>query len=314
MINIVFMGTPEIAVKTLLSLINNKNVNVLGVVTPFDKPQGRKMIITPPPVKVCALENDIKVFQTKSIRKDEELIETLKKMKPDFFVTFAFGQILSQEVLDIPLIGTVNVHASLLPKYRGANPIQHAIVNGDKVTGITTMLTSLGMDEGDICLTKEIEISENMNDINLREEISNVSPDLLYETIEKLYNKELTPIKQNEKDATYAGKFEKADGLIDFNDSAKNIHNKVRGLLSWPTCYFEFKGKKIKVFETEVVSDVKAKVGEVFEVSKKGIVIGTKNVDMGAIRLKVVQPESKNKMDAYAWNNSAQLKAGDFVC
>ena len=314
MINVVFMGTPEISVKTLLSLINNKNVNVLGVVTPFDKPQGRKMIITPPPVKVCAVENNIKVFQTKSIRKDEELIEILKSLKPDFFVTFAFGQILSQEVLDIPLIGTVNVHASLLPKYRGANPIQHAIVNGDKVTGITTMLTSLGMDEGDICLTKEIEISENMNDINLREEISNVSPDLLYETIEKLYNKELTPIKQNEKDATYAGKFEKADGLIDFNDSAKNIHNKVRGLLSWPTCYFEFKGKKIKVFETEVVNNVKAQSGEVIEVSKKGIVIGTKNVEMGAIRLKVVQPESKNKMDAYAWNNSAQLKAGDFVC
>lgn len=311
MINIVFMGTPEIAVNTLSALINRDDINVMAVVTPPDKPQGRKMVITPPPIKVCAQDNNIKIFQTKSIRKDEELIKTLKDIKPDFFVTFAFGQILSQEVLDIPCFGTINVHASLLPKYRGANPIQHAIVNGDKVTGITTMLTSLGMDEGDICLKREIQIPNQMTDIELKEEISKISPDLLYETIKKLYNKELEPIAQNGKEATYAGKFEKSDGIIDFKDTAENIHNRVRGLLSWPSCKFNFKGKFVKIIETEVVENISSKTGEVCQISKDGITVGTKT---GGIKLKIVQPESKNKMTAFAWNNSVQLKMGDIIC
>ena len=211
MINIIYLATPEIAVYTLNELLKQNNINVMAVVTPPDKPQGRKMIITPPPVKCTAIENNIKVFQTKSIRKDSELIEELKKMAPDFFVTFAYGQILSQEVLDIPKIGTVNIHASLLPKYRGANPIQHAIVNGESKTGITTMLTSLGMDEGDICLTSEIEISQYMTDTELREKISQDAPSLLIKTLNGLYNKEIIPIKQKNEDATYAGKFQKEE-------------------------------------------------------------------------------------------------------
>ena len=312
MINIVFMGTPQIAVNTLLELIKSKDINVIGVLTPLDKPQGRKMILTPPPIKITANENNIEVFQTKSIKKDEKLILRLKELNPDFFVTFAFGQILSQEVLDIPKIGTVNVHASLLPKYRGANPIQHSIVNGDKLTGITTMLTSLGMDEGDICLTKKIEISKNMTDIDLREKISKNSPELLIKTLLELYNKNLTPIKQNNNEATYAGKFSKQDGLIDFSDSAKNIHNKIRGLLSWPTCYFEFKGKKIKVFSSEIIDyKTKLKPAIVQKIEKDGIIISAKE---GLIKIKEVQPESKNKMNAFAWNNSAQLKLGEKLC
>ena len=312
MINIIYLATPEIAVHTLNELLKQNNINVMAVVTPPDKPQGRKMIITPPPVKCTAIENNIKVFQTKSIRKDSELIEELKKMAPDFFVTFAYGQILSQEVLDIPKIGTVNIHASLLPKYRGANPIQHAIVNGDSKTGITTMLTSLGMDEGDICLTSEIEISKDMTDIKLREKISQDAPSLLIKTLNGLFNKEIIPIKQKNEDATYAGKFQKEDGLIDFKDTAQNIHNKVRGLLSWPGCYFELNGKKVKVHETEVDETTQNKgAGIVSGTFKDGISIGTANV---CIKLKIVQPESKNKMPASAWNNSIQLKTGDKIC
>ena len=306
------MGTPQIAVNTLLELIKSKDINVLGVVTPPDKPQGRKMILTPPPVKVLAMENNIKVYQTNSIRKDEELINSLKNLNPDFFITFAFGQILSQEVLDIPKFGTINVHASLLPKYRGANPIQHAIINGDKITGITTMLTTLGMDEGDMCLKKEIEITDDMTDIDLREKIAQTAPEVLTKTIYGLYNKKLSPVMQNNDEATYAGKFQKTDGLIDYNDSAKNIHNKIRGLLSWPTCYFKFKDKKIKLLSSEVVdSEAEAPFGTVQKTEKDGIVIGTKE---GLIKIKEVQPESKNKMSAYAWNNSALLKTGDKLC
>lgn len=312
MINIVFLGTPQIAVNTLLELINSKDINIAAVVTPTDKPQGRKLILTPPPVKVAAIENNIEVFQTQSIRKDDALIKKLRKLSPDFFVTFAFGQILSQEVLDIPKFGTINVHASLLPKYRGANPIQHAIVNGDKKTGITTMLTSLGMDEGDMCLKEEIEISENMTDIELREIIAQKAPYILQETIKRLYNKDLTPIKQNPDEATYAGKFQKQDGLINFNDTAVNIHNKVRGLLSWPACYFEYKGKKIKILSTEVIEPPDNKdIATVQKTEKDGITISTKE---GFIKLKEVQPESKNRMSAYNWNNSAQLKTGEKLC
>ncbi len=312
MINVVFMGTPKITVNTLIELINSKDFNVLAVVTPPDKPQGRKMILTPPPVKVEALKYNIPVFQTKSIRKDEELIKKLKDLNPDFFVTFAYGQILSQEVLDIPRFGTVNVHASLLPKYRGANPIQHSIINGDKITGITTMLTSLGMDEGDICLKKEIEITLFMTDCDLKEEISKTAPKLLTETLKGLYNKTVTPIKQNSKEATYAGKFQKTDGFTDFDNTAENIHNKVRGLLSWPTCYFEYKGKKIKILSTEVVDcNNDEDFAIIKQINRDGIIISTKK---GCIKIKEVQPESKNKMSAYAWNNSVQFKIGEKIC
>ena len=282
MINIVFMGTPDIAVKSLEALISETDINVLAVVTPPDKPQGRKMIITPPPVKVAAVENGLTVYQTKSIKKDEELINILKNLKPDFFITFAYGQILSQEVLDIPKYGTVNVHASLLPKYRGADPIQHAIVNGDTVTGITTMLTSLGMDEGDMCLTKKIDITENMTDIELRRIISNEAPEILIDTIKKLYNKTITPVKQNNTEATYAGKFSKDDGKLSFDDSAVNIHNKVRGLLSWPGCYFEYCGKKIKIFKTELSNQNMAyESGIVLDITKNGILVdGSKYINI----------------------------------
>ena len=312
MINIVYLATPEISVYTLNQLLTDEEINVMAVVTPPDKPQGRKMIITPPPVKIAALENNIEVFQTKSIRKDTDLIENLKNLSPDFFVTFAYGQILSQEVLDIPKSGTVNVHASLLPKYRGANPIQHAIVNGDKKTGITTMLTSLGMDEGDICLTSEIDITENMTDIELREKISQDAPNILIKTLKGLYNKTILPVSQNNNEATYANKFQKEDGKVDFTNTARSIHNKVRGLLSWPGCYIEVKNKKVKILQTELNNSAE-NMGEniVSAVGKDGITIGTKE---GCIKLKEVQPESKNKMPAYAWNNSIQLKIGDKIC
>ena len=312
MINTVFMGTPQIAVNTLKSMIGEKNINVMAVVTPPDRPQGRKMTVTSPPVKVTAEDNNIPVYQTKSIRHDNELIDTLNKLRPDFFVTFAYGQMLSQDVLDIPKYGTINVHASLLPKYRGANPIQHAIINGDKITGITTMLTSLGMDEGDICLKEKIEITDDMTDLQLRKAVSDISPDILIKTLKGLFEKKITPVKQNNDEATYARRFTREDGKIDFNDAAKNIHNKVRGMYSWPGCYFEYNGKKVKVYETEISKHGENyKKGVVNEITKDGISIGTQD---GCVILKEVQPESKNRMSALAWNNSVQLKIGDEIC
>ena len=171
MIKIVFFGTPKIALKSLEYLYNSNKTEVLAVVTQPDKPAGRGHKISMSPVKEFALEHNLPVFQPKSIRKEPEIIEQLKKLEPDFFVTFAFGQILSQEVLDIPKFETINLHASLLPKYRGANPIQRAIINGDKETGICTMITELGLDCGDVCLREVIKISDDMNCMDLFEKI-----------------------------------------------------------------------------------------------------------------------------------------------
>ena len=180
MINIVFFATPYIALKSLEYLYNSSEINVLAVVTQPDKPAGRGHKISMSPVKQFALEKNLPVFQPKSIRKEPDIINELKKLNPDFFVTFAFGQILSQEVLDIPKYATINLHASLLPKYRGANPIQRAIINGDKETGICTMITELGLDCGDVCLKDMISIPDDMTCEDLAQIISDKSPLLMF--------------------------------------------------------------------------------------------------------------------------------------
>ena len=198
MINVVYMATPQIAVNCLQKLNELSDINIQAVVTQPDRPCGRGNKITPPPVKEYAVSNNLQVFQTESIKKDEELKEKLKELNPDFFVTFAFGQILTQDVLDIPKIATVNLHASLLPKYRGANPIQRAIYEGENKTGITTMITVLALDAGDICLQDEIQITSDMTDRELSQIISEKSPALMYETLKGLYNKTLVPMKQDE--------------------------------------------------------------------------------------------------------------------
>ena len=198
MINIVFFGTPKIALKSLEYLYNSDKINVLAVVTQPDKPAGRGHKLTMSPIKEFAISKNLPVFQPKSIRKSEETIEALKELKPDFFVTFAFGQILSQEVLDIPKYETINLHASLLPKYRGANPIQRAIINGDKETGICTMITELGLDCGDVCMREVIKICDTTTCVDLFDTISDQSPELLEKTLIGLVEKSITPEKQCE--------------------------------------------------------------------------------------------------------------------
>lgn len=309
MIKIVYMATPDIAVKSLEELANNKDIEVCAVITQPDRPKGRGNKMTPPPVKVCAQEHNIECFQTEKISKDEELLKKLKDLKADFFVTFAFGQILSQEVLDIPKFSTINLHASLLPKYRGANPIQRCIYNGDKVTGITTMITVLALDAGDICETSKIDISDNMTDIELKEIISKKSPELLCSTLKGLYCGELKPQKQNEDGVTIAKKFNKEDGLIDWKKSALEIHNQVRSMVDFPTAYTYFNNKMLKITETQLLNETKndIAISEISAVSKNGIEIKT---PIGSLLIKKVKPESKGIMNAYDFANGAKLKAG----
>ena len=307
MIRTVYLGTPDIAVKSLSELAKNNDFEVVAVVTQPDRPKGRGNKLTPPPVKICALENGIECFQTERISRDVELIQKLKDLNVDFFVTFAFGQILSQEVLDIPKVATVNLHASLLPKYRGANPIQRCIYNGDCKTGITTMLTVLELDAGDICETEEIIITESMTNIELKDAISEKSPNLLASTLKGLYNGTLKPQKQSSDGVTIAKKFVKQDGLIDWTRSAIEIHNQVRSMVDFPTAYTGFDGKMLKITETKVIDkDVLHKnSAEVVCVSKNGIEVST---GKGTILLCKVKPESKGIMNAFDFANGAKIK------
>lgn len=299
MINIVFFGTPAIALKSLEYLYNSEKINVLAVVTQPDKPAGRGHKLTMSPIKEFALQKELPVFQPKSIRKETDIQEELKKLKPDFFVTFAFGQILSQEVLDIPRYETINLHASLLPKYRGANPIQRAIINGDKETGICTMITELGLDCGDVCLREVIQIPDNMTCVDLFEEISEKSPELIEKTLIGLIDKTITPKKQCEEGICTANKLTKEETLIDWSKPAREIHNLVRGIYKFPSAYFVHNNKIVKVLETRVVEGNGA-CGEFVRFSKDGVEVGC---GKDCILLVKVKPEGKGEMFARDWAN-----------
>ena len=299
MINIVFFGTPFIALKSLEYLYNSDKINILAVVTQPDKPAGRGHKISMSPIKEFALSKNLPVFQPKSIRKEPEIIEELKKLNPDFFVTFAFGQILSQEVLDVPKYETINLHASLLPKYRGANPIQRAIINGDKQTGICTMITELGLDCGDVCMREVIDIPDNMNCVELYEKISSDSPKLIEDTLIGLVNGSLTPEKQSEEGVCMANKLTKEETQIDWSKPAQEIHNLVRGICKFPSAYFVHNDKIIKVLETRVLNKG-GKCGEFVGVTKDGIEVGC---GKDCLLLVKVKPEGKGEMFARDWAN-----------
>lgn len=302
MIKIVFFGTPDIGLKSLEYLYNSDRIDVLAVVTQPDKPAGRGHKLQMSPIKKFAVEKNIPVFQPKSIRKEFDIQEKLKKLEPDFFVTFAFGQILSQEVLDIPKYETINLHASLLPRYRGANPIQRAIINGDKETGICTMITELGLDCGDICQKLVIPISDTMNCEELWNEIAEKSPKMIEETLERLKNKTLTPQKQCEDGVCMANKLTKEECLIDWTKTNIEIHNLIRGICRCPSAYFLFNEKIIKVIESEAV-DGSGEVGKIVNHSKEGVDIAC---GKGLLRLIKVKPEGKGEMFAKDWYNGVK--------
>lgn len=300
-LSLVFFGTPDIGLKSLEYLHNSDKFEVLGVVTQPDRPSGRGQKLMPSPIKVFALEHNLPIFQPKSIRKEPEIIEALRQLKPDFFVTFAFGQILSQEVLDIPKYETINLHVSLLPKYRGANPIQRAIMNGDKETGICTMITELGLDCGDICLREPIEITPNMNCVELFEICASHSPELLGKTLIGIANGTIKPEKQCENGICFADKLKKEECKIDWTKSAQEIHNLVRGVYKCPGAFFEYDGKIIKVMETTPVEESSdLPPGEFVNITKSGIDVQTGS---GILRLIKIKPEGKGEMHAYDWAN-----------
>lgn len=251
--NILFMGTPEFAVPSFRKIIFSKH-NIVGAFTQPDKPKGRGYKLSFSAVKEEALKQNIKVYQPPRI-KDPEVINIIKGLNPDVIVVVAYGKILPKEIIDFPKYGCINVHASLLPKYRGAAPIQWSIINGEKITGITTMYMNEGLDTGDIILKKSVEIEDNETSNELSNKLSIIGANLLLETLDLINIGELYCIKQNNEDASYAPMINRSLSWIDWNKSAKEIHDLVRGLNSWPSATTKIDGKIFKIHKTKVYEE-----------------------------------------------------------
>lgn len=298
------MGTPDFAVPALEKLAQSPDYTVAAVFTQPDKPKGRKMVMTPPDVKVCAEKLGIPVFQPASMR-SEEAYNSLKELNPDVIVVAAYGQILPKAVLDLPKFGCVNIHGSLLPKYRGAAPIQQSVLDGEKVTGVTTMLMDVGLDTGDILLKAETEIGENETAGELFDRLAVLGGELIVETLDKLKKGEITPQKQDESLATHTSKITKELCPIDFNKSAFEVHNKVRGLNPWPVAVTEISGKTVKVYSSRV-SDMSGAAGTILSLKPFVVACGDKSVELIEI-----QPQGKKRMTAQAFLAGHKLNIGD---
>lgn len=286
------MGTPEFAVPSLDALIAN-DYNVCAVFTKPDKPQGRKQIMTFPPIKQYALDHNLDVYQPEKV-KALETIELMKKLAPDLIVVVAYGKILPKEILDIPKYGCVNVHGSLLPKYRGAAPIQWSIINGDKITGVTTMFINEGLDTGDILLQQQMFINEYETSDELKQRMSVLGAKVLIKTVEKIEDGTLNPLKQNDSEATFSPPLDKLGGNIDWTKSAQTIHNLVRGCNSWPIAHTILRGKLFKIYKSKVSTLHSTYPGKV--ISLNPLIIGCG--DGTSLELLEVQIEGKKRMSA----------------
>ncbi len=273
---IVFMGTPDFSVPSLKALIDE--FEVMAVFTQPDRPKGRGKALAMSPVKEVALEHNIPVYQPENLRKEPEMIDMLKKMEPDFIIVVAFGQILSKEVLEIAKYGCINLHASLLPKFRGAAPINYAIMAGEKKSGNTTMLMDVGLDTGDMLLKNEVEIDEDMTFGQLHDVLMESGSSLLVETIKKLSKGEIAGEKQEDSKSCYAHKLSREMANIDWNKSSVEIHNFVRGLNPFPIAYTFYEDKMMKVISTKLLQEESSKKpGTILKVNNEGIRVATKD-------------------------------------
>lgn len=302
---IVFMGTPEFAVPCLERLISDGH-SVVGVFTQPDKPKGRGYTMTPPPVKVCAQNHGIEVFQPASM-KDGTAYEILKKLEPELIAVVAFGKILPKVILELPKYGCINVHGSLLPKYRGAAPIQWSVLNGDKVTGITTMYMDIGLDTGDMLLKAETAIGENETSGELHDRLAVMGAELLSKTIVQIEAGSLKREKQDDSKSSYVSVLDKSMCSIDWNDSAEKVHNKVRGLSPWPVAVASLKGKKVKIHKTLLIKDKTCEEpGTILSVEPLTVACG-----VGAVEIAELQLEGKKRMKAKDFLMGHRLSAGE---
>ena len=303
---IVFMGTPDFAVGALEALVEAGH-EVAAVVTQPDKPKGRGKEMQQTPVKVCALKHNIEVFQPVKI-KTPEAVEVLKGYGADLFVVAAFGQILSKEILEMPKFGCVNIHASLLPKYRGAAPIQWAILDGEKETGVTIMQMNEGLDTGDMLTKVIVPIEDTDTGESLFDKLAEAGAKLLIETIPQIEAGTVTPMPQDDSLSTYAKMIKKEMGLIDWKKEAVVLERLVRGMNSWPSAYTHFNGKTLKVWEAGVeLKEAKAEPGTVVEVTKNSIKVQT---GQDLLVLKQIQLEGKKRMDVASFLLGYKVEVG----
>lgn len=291
------MGTPDFSVPTLQSLIDSKH-QVIAVVTQPDKPKGRGNEMSFPPVKEKALQYEIPIFQPVKVR-EETFINTLKELNPDAIVVIAFGQIIPKSILDLPKYGCINIHASLLPKLRGAAPIQWAIINGEEETGITTMFMAEGLDTGDMLLKTVVPIEKEETGGSLHDKLSVIGGDLILETLEQLENGTAIRIKQDDKLSNYVGTLNKSLGNIDFSKPAKEIERLIRGLNPWPSAYTFLNGKMLKIWKASVIEkEYTSQTGVVVEITKDEMIVKTGE---GALAFKELQLEGKKRMTTDAF-------------
>ena len=306
---VVFMGTPDFSVGALEALVKAGH-EVTAVVTQPDRQKGRSLEMSFSPVKECALRYELPVFQPEKI-KTAEAVEVLRGYEADIFVVAAFGQILSKEILEMPKYGCINIHASLLPKYRGAAPIQWAILNGDAVTGVTIMQMNEGLDTGDILTTKEVEISAEETGESLFDKLALAGAELLIETLPEIEKGTLTPIKQEEEKASHVRMLTKEMGKIDWEKEAIVLERLVRGMNSWPSAYCRLRNKNMKVWRAAVLEeDTDARPGEIVNVTKDALYIQT---GKGQLVLQEVQLESKKRMPVKDFLIGYQLEAGEIL-
>ncbi len=340
-IKLVFLGTPEFAVPSLQALLDADDIEVAMVISQPDRPVGRKQVLTPPPVKLLASEHDVLVCQPEKLNKDQELINKIKELAPDFLVTCAYGQIIKQEILD--LAPTVNVHASLLPDFRGPAPINWMIIHGEKIVGVTTMLTDPGVDTGDILLKAKYELGENETALDLAKVLSEKGARLLLSTLRQF--SEIKPMKQSEffeireeeehgghlSEKRLAPFMDKKLGEVDFSkkefilgsanprqsdfkvtksNTAQNIHNLVRALQAWPGAYFNFQGQKIALLDTRVISKNSTYLqGQVSAINKENSSFNVQT-EKGQLEIIGLKPQGKSELSGFDWLNGKRIELG----
>ncbi len=305
--NIVFMGTPEFSLPTLRKIYNSSH-SIISVVTQPDRPKGRGQIKVASPIKNFAIENNIPLLQPANVNA-ENFIQFLLEKRPDYIIVVAFGQILREALLKVPKQFCINLHSSLLPKYRGAAPINRAILNGDIRSGVTTMIMDKGMDTGDILLIRETPIEKDDDARSLYDKLAEQGGKLVLETLARLEKNDLLPTPQDSDLASYAPKLKKEESLVDWKMSANNILNKIRGLTPWPGTYTLFNGKRLCILKSEVVKgEPSDRPGYIERITDSGIEVGT-----GENRLKITElkPEGKKAMLAKSFLSGYKINPGD---
>jgi len=311
-LRVLFLGTPEFAVPTLNELIEFSDTDVVGVVCQPDRPAGRGNKMHLPPVKELALRHGIPVFQPVKLAKDPDVVAKMRELNSDLIVMVAFGQILKKEVLEMPKHGVMNLHGSLLPKLRGAAPINWSILNGDTVAGITTMFSDPGVDTGPMLLKAEVPLTDEMTSLDLANVLSTVGAKLVIDTIRKLMDGSLESIVQDDSQHTYAPMLTKEMSIIDWRWNAKVIHDRVRGLQPWPGTVTTFRGNSLKIWKTRASGEKHSQCapGTIF-LDGNRVFVSCSQTGEERLELIEVQPANKNRIPVQSWANGVHLKSGE---